>query len=111
MNYPTSDIKFKYYGKNVTSLLQKIQEEKDASTSKDLLIHTAKLMHLLYQEWNKENIDANTLRSHIQALSNNQCDLSEEDIQQYRVLEVTRRDRRKNNAPRRRNNNRRKDNN
>ena len=109
MNYPVANIRFKYYGKNIELLFKEIAKEKDASRKKDLVVHTARLMRILYHEWNKDNIDAPTLIKHVELLSEGQLVLSEADISTYGILEATRpKDRRKSTHQTSSNNNRRR---
>ena len=57
MDYPTTDIRFKYYGKHIESLLLEASKVEDPVAQESFLIHIARLMKSFHIEWNHENID------------------------------------------------------
>lgn len=93
MEYPATDIRFKYYGKHIELLIEEAVQIKDKEAQERLVIHIARLMKSFYLEWNRENIDEETLLKHLDALSHGKITLNIEKVQKYSLLNNIRRER------------------
>ena len=90
MDYPTNNIQFKYYGRNIKLLIEKACGISEPEAQESAVIHIARLMKSLYLEWNKENIEHTTLAEHIKKLSSDKLSLDLEKVEQHHLLNVSR---------------------
>ncbi len=93
MEYPVTEIRFKYYGKHLELLIDEAVKVTDAVAQKSLIIHIARLMKSFHLEWNRDSIDDNTLLKHILLLSGDKLTLDKEEIQEFDLLDNSRRER------------------
>ena len=87
MKYPTTKIQFKYYGKHIELLVEEAVKEPDSTKQESLTIHILRLMKSLYQEWNRDAIETDTLLAHLKTLSEGKLEVDPEKIQKYNLLE------------------------
>ena len=77
IGYPKKRIKYKHYGKNVELMIDKARaledDEKKAAFAKVI----GNYMKLVYQNWNKENVNDETIKQDILALSENELKIDE----------------------------------
>ncbi len=69
IGYPRQKIKFKHYGKNVESMIQKAMEMEDEAKKKDFTECIGNYMKLVHRNWNKDNANDATIKQDIIALS------------------------------------------
>ena len=79
MNYPSSDIRFSYYGNTITSMIKKAIKMKD--DQKEILTGMiANQMKKSYILFNKSSVDNNVIKQHLHQLSNGELKLSEDFV-------------------------------
>ncbi|MEX0813840.1 MAG: DUF4290 domain-containing protein [Chitinophagales bacterium] len=76
--YPKHKIKLRHYGKNVESLIEKAKEFDDEEKKKAFAEVIGNYMKLVYQNWNKENVNDQIIMEDIQKLSGNKLELTED---------------------------------
>lgn len=76
--YPKHKIKLRHYGKNVESLIEKAKTFEDPEKKKAFTEIIGNYMKLVYQNWNKENVNDQIIMEDIQKLSGNELELTEE---------------------------------
>jgi len=75
--YPNTQIKYKYYGRNMEQMIRKLAELED-NPKKDMIAHSlANFMKMSYLTWNKDTVDDSTILGHLESLSNGKVKLSE----------------------------------
>jgi hypothetical protein len=75
--YPTYDIKYKYYGKNMERLIQKISEQEDGDKKDQTTQNVANFMKMSYLTWNKDTVDDSTILNHLENMSKGKMKLKE----------------------------------
>lgn len=78
IGYPKNRIKLRQYGKNVESLIEKAKDFEDPEKKKAFTEVIGNYMKLVYQNWNKENVNDQIIMEDIQKLSGNQLELTED---------------------------------
>ena len=75
--YPTSDIRYKYYGKVMEDMIKRIGELPDGQ-NKDVIAHNlANFMKMSYLTWNKDTVDDSTIFKHLDELSKGKLKVSD----------------------------------
>jgi hypothetical protein len=75
--YPNTQIKYKYYGRNMEQMIRKLAELED-NPKKDMIAHSlANFMKMSYLTWNKDTVDDATILGHLESLSSGKVKLSE----------------------------------
>ena len=75
--YPTSNIRYKYYGKVMEDMIRKIADLPDGP-AKDQIVHNlANFMKMSYLTWNKDSVDDSTIVNHLNELSGGKLKLHE----------------------------------
>ncbi|MFN8166529.1 MAG: DUF4290 domain-containing protein [Bacteroidia bacterium] len=75
--YPTSDIRYKYYGKTMEDMIRKISELDDNSKKEQIVQNLANFMKMSYLTWNKDTVDDVTIFKHMDELSKGKVKLHE----------------------------------
>jgi hypothetical protein len=73
--YPRQNIRFRNYGKNVESLLEKIKEISDPEKKKSAEETVAYYMKLVHLQWNNENPSDELIRGDLKMLSGGDLEL------------------------------------
>ncbi|HWB64366.1 MAG TPA: DUF4290 domain-containing protein [Chitinophagales bacterium] len=76
--YPQSRIKYKHYGKNVESLVEKAIATEDPEKQAGFTSCIGNFMKLVYQNWSKENINDETIKNDLRMLSKGQLEVLDE---------------------------------
>jgi hypothetical protein len=76
--YPQSRIKYKHYGKNVESLVDKAIHTADPDKKAGFTQCIGNFMKLVYQNWSKESVNDETIKNDIRLLSNGKLEVLEE---------------------------------
>lgn len=76
--YPQSRIKFKHYGKNVESLVSKAIKTEDAEKQAGFTQCIGNFMKMVYQNYSKDDVNDETIKSDIKLLSKGQLKLSDD---------------------------------
>jgi hypothetical protein len=77
VSYPTYDIKYKYYGKNMERLIKKISELEEGEKKDQVTQNVANFMKMSYLTWNKDTVDDSTILTHLDNMSKGQMKLKE----------------------------------
>jgi hypothetical protein len=67
--YPTSDIKYKYYGKVMEDMIRKVTDLEDSPKKEQIIQNLANFMKMSYLTWNKDTVDDVTIFHHMEELS------------------------------------------
>jgi hypothetical protein len=78
IGYPNHKIKLRQYGKNVESLIEKAKSFDDPEKKLAFTEIIGNYMKLVYQNWNKENVNDQIIMEDIQKLSGNKLELTED---------------------------------
>ncbi|MBC8173931.1 MAG: DUF4290 domain-containing protein [Chitinophagales bacterium] len=78
MSYPRSNIKFRHYGKFVESLITKAIQMEDLEKRRAFTDIIGNYMKLVYQNWNRENVTDDVIKTDIKFLSNGILSLDDE---------------------------------
>lgn len=76
--YPSHNITFKHYGKNIEKIIQKIMETEDAPKREALTMVIANHMKKSYLNWNRESVNDEVIAQHLDKLSGGNLKLTEE---------------------------------
>ena len=67
--YPDSDIRYKYYGKNMENMIRHIGQLEEGPTKEQITQNLANFMKMSYLTWNKDTVDDSTIFKHLNELS------------------------------------------
>ena len=70
LNYSDNKIRFKHFGKNISSIIEKIKKVKDEKTKNYLTKLIVNYLKKSSQQWNKNSMDNRTLKSQFIEMSN-----------------------------------------
>ncbi|HRH67512.1 MAG TPA: DUF4290 domain-containing protein [Bacteroidia bacterium] len=77
LHYPSSDIRYKYYGKVMESMIRKIAEMEESPRKEQITQNLANFMKMSYLTWNKDTVDDSTILKHLEELSKGNLRLHE----------------------------------
>ncbi|MCK5840062.1 MAG: DUF4290 domain-containing protein [Bacteroidales bacterium] len=78
LEYNSGDIRFRHYGKNIISIIEKANDYPEGP-ERDALVKTiANHMKKSYLIWNRESVSDELITSHLKTLSNNKLVLDED---------------------------------
>ncbi|REK05097.1 MAG: DUF4290 domain-containing protein [Bacteroidetes bacterium] len=77
ISYPSSRIKYKYYGKVMEDMIGKISKLDEGKSKEQISQNLANFMKMSYLTWNKDTVDDTTILSHLKELSDDQLKLHE----------------------------------
>jgi hypothetical protein len=69
MNYPASDIRYKYYGKVMQDMIRQIAQLPEGPNRTQITQNLANFMKMSYLTWNKDTVDDTTIFKHLDELS------------------------------------------
>ena len=78
--YPKHTYRFRHYGQYVQTLVKKAAEYEEGEEKKQLINLIANQMRKDFQNWNKDQIDAQKIADDLQALSEGTLNVTPEDI-------------------------------
>ena len=78
LTYPKSRIKYRHYGKNVHSLIDKCLAIEDEEKQKEFAVLIANFMKMVYRNWNRENVSDAVIKGDLKTMSEGKIDLPEE---------------------------------
>lgn len=86
--YPTATSKYRYYGKNIQTMINVALSWEDGDLRDALIFTIANHMKKCYLNWNKDTVDDAVIFNHLYDLSNKQIDLraAEEDLVETKSL-------------------------
>ncbi len=95
MKYPQSPIKFRFYGKNVASILKKVAELEEGPFRTAYINAIGSFMKMSSKAWNAEMLNDDEVMAHLEFLTggkiriNESEDLQFKSMQQRRVTPIT----------------------
>jgi hypothetical protein len=97
LQYKTSEVKHKHYGRNVQIMIDTAVAMEDPEEKEAAIIHIGKLMKTFYVVWNKENIEDKTILDNIEEMSKGQLTMDIETIRAENLFDslIKERDREK----------------
>lgn len=78
MPYPKATTRFKYYGKNISKMIEKALEWEDGDKKEALVFLIANQMKKCYLLWNKDTVDDKVIFNHLKTLSDDKLILDPE---------------------------------
>jgi hypothetical protein len=76
--YPQSRIRFKHYGKNVEALVAKATKTEDPEKQKDFTQCIGNFMKMVYQNYSKDAVNDETIKSDLKLLSKGKLQISDD---------------------------------
>lgn len=67
--YPSGDIRYKYYGKNMENMIRHIGSLEDQAQKEQITQNLCNFMKMSYLTWNKDTVDDSTIFKHLDELS------------------------------------------
>ena len=77
MEYPRDEIRFKHYGKNVETMVEKALEMEDKEKQQDFAEVIANYMKMVYNIWNSDNINDEIIKNDLDTLSKGKLSLKD----------------------------------
>ncbi|HRF76930.1 MAG TPA: DUF4290 domain-containing protein [Chitinophagales bacterium] len=78
LKYPKQKIRFAHYGKNIESCVNKASEIEDPAVKQEFAQVIGNYMKLVYQNWNRDNVNDLTIKQDLESLSNGKLQLDED---------------------------------
>lgn len=78
MPYPRDDVKFKHYGKNVEIMIEKAMNMEDEDKQKEFGEIIGNYMKMVSQNWNRDNINDDIIKTDIETMSNGKLSLAKD---------------------------------
>ena len=78
LKYPKQKIRFAHYGKNIESCVNKAAEMEDPAVKQEFAQVIGNYMKLVYQNWNRDNVNDLTIKQDLESLSNGKLQLDED---------------------------------
>ena len=93
IGYPTSEIKFKHYGRNIEKLIESAIQIQDDEEQEAAIIFIGQLMRSFHSTWNRDNFDDAIILDDIKTLSKGKLHIDLEKVKENGLFESnTRRD-------------------
>lgn len=77
LKYPRERVHFRHYGRYVEAMIKKAIEMEDPEKKAEYSLIIGNYMKLVYQNWNRENVDDEQIRSDLEFLSQGQLTLED----------------------------------
>ncbi|MCU0318369.1 MAG: DUF4290 domain-containing protein [Amoebophilaceae bacterium] len=106
--YTKQPIKFRSYGRNVERLIQKAVCTEDPKEQEKMVVGIVKLMKNFSNEWNRDNVDCNTLLVNIKHMADNKLAVDFEKLKARNIFHTTHKDRNRGSKTNRSTDNRKK---
>ena len=78
LEYPRENVKFRHYGRYVESMIEKAKGIEDPEKKKEFVEIIGNYMKLVYQNWNRENVTDDVIKSDLRFLSSDMLSLDDE---------------------------------
>lgn len=93
IGYPTSEVRFKHYGRNIEKLIELAIDIEDDEEQETAIIYIGQLMRSFHSTWNRENFDDAIILDDIKTLSKGKLHIDLEKVKENGLFESnTRRD-------------------
>ena len=90
--YMQESVKFRSYGRNIESLIQKAAEITDTTLQEQMLMAIVKLMKNFSSSWNRDSVDCDTILAHLQQLAGDKLTIDREKIRAHELFQNSTRD-------------------
>lgn len=87
IGYPTSEIKFKHYGRNIEKLIEGAIKLDDDEEQEAAIIFIGQLMRSFHSTWNRENFDDAIILDDIKTLSKGKLHIDLEKVKENGLFE------------------------
>src|SRR5690554_4571633 len=88
LGYPTGEVRFKHYGRNIEKLIEKAVEIEDDEEQEAALIFIGQLMRSFHSTWNRENFDDAIIIDDIKILSKGKLHIDLEKVREKGLFET-----------------------
>lgn len=78
LKYPRLNVRFRHYGRYVESMIEKAIGIEDPEKKKEFVEIIGNYMKLVYQNWNRDNVNDLTIKQDLESLSNGKLQLDED---------------------------------
>ncbi len=78
VTYPTSDIRFKHYGRIIEQMILEIKDIDDSPAKEQMTVNIANFMKMLYVNWNKDSVSDEVIFEHLRILSKGKLTVKED---------------------------------
>jgi hypothetical protein len=75
LSYPKKDMKYRYYGKNMEGIIKAAVEEYGEEDKEKLALAIANILKKYYLTWNRDSVDDDLIKKHLNDLSGNALNL------------------------------------
>lgn len=76
--YPTHDVKYRHYGRNVQEMVRKAAELEDDDMQEEYVQVIGSYMKMAYKTWNRENVSDEMIRKNLVKISDGELELEED---------------------------------
>ena len=76
--YPTNDVKYRHYGRNVQEMVRKAAEMEDDDMQEEYVQVIGSYMKMAYKTWNRENVSDEMIRKNLVKISDGELVLEED---------------------------------
>lgn len=76
--YPTNDVKYRHYGKNVQEMVRKASAMEDDDMQEEYVQVIGSYMKMAYKTWNRENVSDEMIRKNLVKISDGELELEED---------------------------------
>lgn len=80
IGYPTTNIRFRFYGRNLQMMVDKVSEMEDPEIRQEMVNLIASFMYNSCKIWNNENLSNEVIAEHLKILSKGQLQLQGSEI-------------------------------
>ena len=80
--YKKGALKYRHYGRNIETMIQRAIEMEDPESKEIAVIHIGRLMNSFYASFNKDNLEEEVILKQIRQMSDNQLDIDLEKVQE-----------------------------
>jgi len=80
IGYPTTNIRFRFYGRNLQMMVDKVSEMQDPELRQEMVNLIASFMYNSCKIWNNENLSNEVIAEHLKILSKGQLQLEGSEI-------------------------------
>jgi hypothetical protein len=94
LSYPSLDIRFAHYGKNVEKIIEKAADYPEGPEKEALVKAIANHLKKSYLNWNRNSVDDDMILKHLAILSKNQLKL-DDDFEFHQTSEILARSKKK----------------
>jgi hypothetical protein len=80
IGYPTTNIRFRFYGRNLQMMVDKVSEMQDPELRQEMVNLIASFMYNSCKIWNNENLSNEVIAEHLKILSKGQLQIEGSEI-------------------------------